>query len=397
MRLMPVKKFKKTENKKVKRIGIDARFYGPKRKGLGRYTQKLVDYLEEIDGGSEERIYYVFLKKDNFDLFQPKHKNFKKVVADYHWYTFAEQLAFPFILYKHKLDLVHFCHFNVPILYFKKFIVTIHDLILFHYPTQKNTTLNKYFYFLKLFAYRLTIKYAAKRGKKLIAVSEYTKQDIKKNLKTEDSRLEMIYEGCDWKCFLAKGDSQNILEKYGIIKPHLLYVGNAYPHKNLERLLLAFSRLGSEFKNILLVLVGADDFFYNRLKKFVKEKEIQNVVFVGYVSDEDLDILYKEAELYIFPSLYEGFGLPPLEALAKGAPVISSNKTSMPEILGDSVEYFDPKDANGLTNLIEKKIGLNEQEKSKEKEEIKNKITELLEKFDWKKQAEQTLEIYKKV
>ena len=162
------------------KIGIDARFYGPKGKGLGRYAQKLIEYLEQIDGNSE-RVYYVFLKKENFNQYVPRHENFKKVLADFNWYSFSEQFVFPFFLNKFNLDLMHFCHFNVPIFYRKKFVVTIHDLILFHYPTVRNTTLNRYYYFFKLLCYKWTIKSAARRADRVIAVSDFTKDDVIKN------------------------------------------------------------------------------------------------------------------------------------------------------------------------------------------------------------------------
>ena len=116
-------------------IGIDARFYGSIGKGLGRYTQKLIENLEKTD---QENRYVVFLRKENFDEYQPQNPNFKKVLADYRWYSFAEQLFFPRLLRKYNFDFVHFPHFNVPLLYRKKFIMTIHDLILIHFPTHRS-------------------------------------------------------------------------------------------------------------------------------------------------------------------------------------------------------------------------------------------------------------------
>ena len=132
-------------------IGIDARFFGSIGKGLGRYTQKLIENLEKISaqGGPAsgwDNQYFVFLRKENFDEYQPRNKNFQKVLADYQWYTFAEQIRMPLLLNKLKLDLVHFPHFNVPFFYRKKFVVTIHDLILLQFPTVRGTTLNPIFY-----------------------------------------------------------------------------------------------------------------------------------------------------------------------------------------------------------------------------------------------------------
>jgi len=146
---------KNKETKQVYRVGIDARFFGLENKGLGRYTKELVEQLDKINQKVATRDkqnillkYYIFLREDNFEDYQPKSENIYKVKADYQWYSWQEQLLFPFLLGKYNLDLMHFTHFNAPIFYRGKFIVTIHDLILFHYPTIKNTTLNKFFYFL---------------------------------------------------------------------------------------------------------------------------------------------------------------------------------------------------------------------------------------------------------
>lgn len=376
----------------MKKIGIDARFYGPTGKGLGRYAQKLVEYLEKVDGGNKKRQYVVFLRKDNFDLYEPQHKNFTKELADFRWYSFAEQIGFPIFLYLQKLDLVHFCHFNVPLLYRKQFVVTIHDLILFHYPTVKNTTLNKCFYFLKLFAYRSAIRSAAKRAKKIIAVSKFTKDDVVANLSVLAKKVEVTYEGCENQCFLNKKSDEDILKEYGIIKPYLLYVGNAYPHKNLERLVEVFDRIRKDRKELQLVLVGGRDFFYSRLEKFVQDGSFEGVIFPGYVPDAELDVLYKEAKLYVFPSLYEGFGLPPLEALAKNTAVVSSDRTSMPEILGDVVCYFDPEDLDSMKSAIINAFG-----KQHKKGIISKKIVNRLKKFSWRQMSKETLQVYREV
>lgn len=378
---------------KKKKIGIDARFYGPKGKGLGRYVQMLVKNLEEIDG-NKDCDYYIFLRKENFREYQPAASNFIKVVADYPWYSFSEQILLPAFLNKYELDLMHFTHFNVPILYRRRFVVTIHDLILFHYPTVKNTTLNKYYYYLKLFGYRNVINSAASRADKIIAVSEFTRQDVIKNLHIDENKVAVTYEGCP----ASRDDKQesgnfaHISEKYGIMKPYLLYVGNAYPHKNLERLCVAFKEIRAKHPDMNLVLVGGTDYFYRRLVQHIVREKIQGINVAGFVSDVDLDIIYQEALLYVFPSLYEGFGLPPLEALAKGTPVVSSSRTSMPEVLGEAVEYFDPEDVRSIVGVIERVISSERLQR-----EIVEKGKVRLRKFNWHDMAKNTLKIYQEV
>lgn len=172
------------------RIGIDARFYGPTGKGIGRYTQKLITHLEKLD---QENEYFIFLRRENFDLYKPKNSNFHKILADYKWYTFQEQIFFPLKLYKYHLDIVHFLHFNVPILYRSRFVLTIHDLIHRHLSRETSSLSFLVFYFKKL-AYFFVIKSAIKRAKKIIAVSLFTKDMIIKNYKIDYSKIIVIYE-----------------------------------------------------------------------------------------------------------------------------------------------------------------------------------------------------------
>jgi len=173
------------------RIGLDARFYGSSvGKGIGRYTQQLIVNLEKIDRQNE---YFVFLRRENFDLYQPQNKNFHKVLADYKWYSFEEQVHFLFKLYRLRLDLVHFLHFNIPIFYFKKFIVTIHDLI--HQKSSwKSSTLPLFRFYFKKLAYFIVIKSAIKRSKKIITVSNFSKQEIIKHYRVNPNKIFVIYE-----------------------------------------------------------------------------------------------------------------------------------------------------------------------------------------------------------
>ena len=374
------------------RIGIDARFFGIKQKGLGRYTQKLIENLEKIspEDGNE---YFVFLRKENFEEYQPKNSNFKKISADYRWYTLAEQIFFPWKLYRCNLDLMHFPHFNVPIFYFRKFLVTIHDLTLLHFPTVRNSTLHPIFYRMKFLAYRLAIWLAIKRAKKIITISQFTKQDIVKEYgKKTEKKIGVTYEACDDFCMVGFQQNEEILQKYGIIKSYLIYVGNAYPHKNLERLALAFAQVTKENQNFSLVLVGKDDYFYQRLRQLIGKERIENIIFLSDISDYELDILLHLSQAFVFPSLYEGFGLPPLEAMAKGVPVISSDHPCMREVLGESVYFFDGEDVPAMAEAM-KKIVADENLR----QELIRRGYERVGRYSWKKMAEETLEIYNKI
>ncbi|MEF3691667.1 MAG: glycosyltransferase family 1 protein [Candidatus Moraniibacteriota bacterium] len=372
------------------RIGIDARFYGSVGKGLGRYVQKLIENLEKID---KENQYFIFLRKENFNEFVPKNKNFKKVLADYRWYTFSEQINMPRILYRHKLDLVHFPHFNVPVFYRKKFIITIHDLILLHFPTLRATGLNPVFYGCKYLAYKLVIGSAIRRSKKVITVSNFSKEDILRNYSfLKQEKVGVTYEACDSLADENKEieNREDVLKKYDIIKPYLLYVGNAYPHKNLEGLLEAWKIFAEKELETRLVLVGKEDYFYRRLKEKIKDEKIARVVLAGFVKDADLIYIYRQASVYIFPSLYEGFGLPPLEAMSLGVPVISNSHGCMREVLGEAAYYFNGQDKNSIKEAIEKLL-----RDSVLRARLISRGHEKVREYSWAKMVDQTLEIYK--
>lgn len=372
------------------RIGIDARFWGPIGKGLGRYTQKLLENIGRLD---EENEYFVFLRKENFASFPDDIPNFHKVLADFHWYTLEEQIKFPRLLESFKLDLVHFPHFNVPIFYRGKFVVTIHDLILLHFPTVRNTTLNPLIYRIKFFFYKKVIKTALSRSERIITVSNFTKKDILAEFpEISGEKIIVTYESAENFCFIPSVSKEEILSRYGIIKPYLLYVGNAYPHKNLERLLSAFQRIKKNFSDLNLVLVGKRDYFYSRLESFARERGIAGVIFTGFVSDEDLDTVFKESLIYVWPSLYEGFGLPPLEAMAKGIPVLSSDEPCMREILEDGATYFDGRNVAD----IEKKAMELIRNEERRREKIEKGYAQAG-KYDWKKMGEETLRVYQEI
>ncbi len=368
------------------KIGIDARFFGSIGKGLGRYIQKLIENLEKVD---RENQYYVFLCRENWNEYQPRNPNFSKIMTDIPWYGFREQFWFPRILRKFKLDLVHFPHFNVPIFYKGKFVVTIHDLILFHYPTRRASTLSLFMYFFKKLAYKKTIKNAIQKSQKIITVSKYTQKDIIKYFYVPEKKIFVTYEAADVFNKPLQDTVKNILNRYGIIKPYLLYVGNAYPHKNLERLVLVFKEIIKKHPHLYLVLVGKEDYFYRRLKEFVSQNSVKKVIFADYVLDEHLPVVYRESLLYVFPSLYEGFGLPPLEAMTENVPVVSSQASCLPEILGDAAVYFDPKAETEMAEIIEKAIS-----DENLRQRLIEKGKERIRKFSWEKMARETREVY---
>lgn len=371
------------------RIGIDARLYGPKQGGLGRYIEQLIRHLEQTDEHNE---YVIFLRKDNWDEFKPTKPNFKKALANIPWYSWQEQILLPFIVKMKKLDLIHFPHWNVPLIYNKPFIVTIHDLIMYHYPRQEASTHGPLVYWFKDKVHHLVLRQAVKKAKQIIVPTEFTKQDIHQSLNVPLNKISVTHLAP----YTTKNQStkaDNILQKYNITKPFVLYVGVAYPHKNLHRLVQAWKIFTEKYgDNYQLVLVGKKNYFYNQLLDSDKAKQLNNLVYIDYLDDQLLAELYASASLYIFPSLYEGFGLPPLEAMTYGVPVASANTTCLPEILRDAAIYFDPENIEEMIRAIH--LGLHDQNL---RQRLKKAAQHILTKYSWEKTAQQTLRIYQSI
>ncbi len=378
------------------KIVIDARFYNPENRGLSCYTRHLVHGLEKID---QENEYFILLRDKDYATLEFHNPNFSKIRAEAHWYTVKEQFALPYLLKKIKPDLTHFPHFNVPLTFKGKFVTTIHDLILLKYPTKKATTLNKFSYFLKEKGYLLTINHAVKKSTKVIAVSSGTARDILESFPGLDkNKIALIGEGAGesnektilkYANFPTKKKRTHLKKKFNIQGKFILYLGGAYPHKNLERLVLAFKKANP--KNISLVLGGGNDYFFKRLKNFVTDKQIKNIIFPGFLrSKKDLEFLYSQAEFCIFPSLYEGFGLPPLEAIKRNKKVLCSRNTVFPEILGKGALYFDGLSVSDIAKKISREL------KNPDCITIETR-KEILARHSWDKMCRAILDLYKKV
>lgn len=375
------------------RIGIDARFYGSLGKGLGRYTEKLITGLSEIDRDNE---YFIFLREDNFAEYRPASANFHPVLVNLHWYSWGEQIRFPWLLSRYRLDLMHFPHFNVPLLYRHPFVVTIHDLILFNFPTVKASELPPLLYWFKYVAYRLVIASAIRRAKTVLTVSAFTKRDIETSFPAARAKIVVAPEAADPVCHVvAPAECALFLRSMHLIgnegddldhlKPFVLYVGNAYPHKNLGLML----DMAEDFPTLSFVLVGKEDYFYRDVRQKSIERGLANVIFTGFVSDRELSVLYRTASVYFFPSLYEGFGLPALEACLYGLPVLAASRGSLPEVLGPAARYFDPTDRTACRQALSHLL-----DDSAERERLVRAGHERVQGFHWKHLVEQTHTLY---
>lgn len=376
------------------RIGIDARLWN--ETGVGRYIRNLVLELAKID---KKNSYVVFVTPQamHSDIFASieNTKNWKLVVSDIRWHTVEEQLLFYKVLETEALDLVHFPYFSIPILYNKPYVFTIHDLIINHFPTGKASKLPLPLYYMKRLGYQMVLKQAAKNAKKIITVSEATKEEILDHLSVKKEKVVITYEGIEPVLQRAKTPPVRIEKLLNIalgekIPQYFLYVGNAYPHKNVERLVDAFALTLASYPQAKLVMVGQKNFFYDRLEEKVRSLKLENaVIFTGGVSDLQLKALYENAHALVLPSLMEGFGLPGLEAMQLECLVLASDIPVFKEIYEDAAVFFDPLDITQIDATMQKV--LKEQQKFKK---YKQNGLAISQKYSWKKMAQQTLEIY---
>ncbi|MBU1039222.1 glycosyltransferase family 4 protein [Patescibacteria group bacterium] len=327
------------------RLAIDARLFGPRQhRGLGRYLSNLINQLAKQDKLND---YFLLINPKNSEQPENLPSNFHLVKAPWPVYGLAEQFFLPRLIVKLKVDLVHYPHFNVPWLTPRPYLVTVHDLIIHHFPFSRTSSLPKFLYFIKLSVYYAVIKRAVSRAAQVLTVSHSTAQDLISHYPKIKSKIAVIY--------LAPTPSQPTDLQVGY--DYFLVVGAAYPHKNLERLILAYAAGNFANKNIKLLVVGREDFFTNRLKKLIKDKNLDSaVIFWGPASEGDLAALYSQATAYVLPSLWEGFGFGPLEALAYHKPVVVSALPVLKEILGQAPIYFNPQQVEDIKNKLQEAL-----------------------------------------
>ena len=357
-------------------IAIDARFLNS---GTGTYGVKLLDYLQQID---TTNTYSVIVKTKDADYWQPINPNFTIYPVDFPYYSFAEQLGFKAFLDKLAPDLVHFAMPQQPLLYRGKRVTTMHDMTLLNtYNSDKNWLV----FHLKQLVGHFVFKRVARISDHIIAISKNTKREYQAFTSIPDNKISVIYEAGE----VHKGD----LEPYDVpFKDFIMYVGQQPDYKNLRRLAEAHQLLLKKYPNLGLVFVGRMNEDTKRNKAHYDSLGSKNIHFTGYLPDPQRDWLFTKCKAYIFPSLMEGFGLPPLEAMAYGTPVVSSNASCLPEVLGEAAEYFNPKDIANMAAAIERVI-TNDQLRATMIERGHQQVA----KYSWEKMARETHDIYMKV
>ncbi len=357
------------------RIAIDAREL---RTSTGRYVERLIHYLQQIDKTND---YTVLLKPKDFDGWQPIGDNFNKVVCEYKEFTLGEQLGFFRQLRGLRADLVHFPMAQQPVLYRGKTVTSIMDLTTARF---RNPSKNPVIFSFKQLIYKWLVKRIARKSKKIIAISEFVKNDIAEYAQVSKDKITVTYLAAD----KINEPSQPLTRL--VDKQFIMYVGRPQPHKNLRRLIDAFAIIQKNHPNLYLVLAGKKDVLYLQHERYVKKKGLKNVYFTGFVSEGQLRWLYENTAAYIFPSLSEGFGLPGLEAMVHGAPVVSSNATCLPEIYGGAAVYFDPLDVNDMAVKIDEVL-----DDKKMRQKLIEAGKKQAGKYSWQRMAEQTLQVYK--
>jgi glycosyltransferase involved in cell wall biosynthesis len=374
------------------RIGIDARIWGSAAgRGVGRYVQSLVENLEKIDRKNQ---YFIFLREKGFNSYQPKNRSFYKVLADVPWYSAKEQIAMPSIFASSNLDLLHIPHFNVPFLYSKKMVVTIHDLTMLKFGGRETSTLPAPIFLAKRAGLRFILQDAVQRAAAVITPSQFVKNDVGKTFGIPAKKIFVTYEAGN---LFGKGrvdrerEIENVLGKYRITKPYFLYVGAFYPHKNVDRLVEAVKILNEKLKKpAQLVLTGGKDAFLERVVRHaLAGGALRYISLTDHVTDADLIDLYLEAEAYVQPSLSEGFGVQTVEAMGLGVPVIQSNASCLPEIAKEAALYFDPNNPQDMAEKMAKLLT-----SGKLKAKLIQAGLKRSKEFSWERMAKETLKVY---
>jgi glycosyltransferase involved in cell wall biosynthesis len=361
-------------------IVIDGRMLG--WTGIGRYTHALLRELQHIDHDND---YLVLLRSEDYESWNPTSPRFRARRVDIAPYSASEQFRLGRILDEINPDLVHFTHFCQPVRYSGRFVVTVHDLTLLDFSTARGRGLTSAKYAIRRRAMRSVLKHGVRSAVTVMTPSRFTASRVKERFGIDESRLVVISEAAS----RVHEGSPVPYEGLAGGQPFVLYVGNAYPYKNLKTLVEAFESL--RLRDHHLVLVGPPNRFYDDLQRFVRELRVPNIVITGFVPGEQLGWLYDNARAFAFPSRSEGFGLPGLEAMAHGLPVVAANATSLPEVYRDAAVYFDPTDTKDLAGCLGAVLG-----DADLRARLIRSGHEHVRRFSWRITATRTLDVYRR-
>ncbi|MBN1994817.1 MAG: glycosyltransferase family 4 protein [Anaerolineae bacterium] len=366
------------------RIGIDARLVFYNRAGIGQYIIRLIEALASLEP-KDDRFILLQSRKDKSSIIHSNGFERKSVWTPSH--NRFEQTGLRFEISRLGLDLLHSPDFIPPFKRKCKSVITIHDLAFLLYP---------HFLTKESARYYGQIDHAWRNTDHIIAVSEATKQDSINMLGVPEKKITVIHEAANpiYRP-MSKAEAQQVAEeKYKLNRNFILFVSTIEPRKNLPGLLQAFRRLRDEYKrDEILALAGVKGWLWEEVYETVDKLNLKkHVAFLGRVPSNDLVYLYSAANLFVHPSFYEGFGLTPLEAMKCGTPVIVSNTSALPEVVGDAALMVDPHDIDGLTVTMWR--ALTEEEL---RQDLIQKGFKRAQKFSWQETAKKTLEVYHKI
>jgi glycosyltransferase involved in cell wall biosynthesis len=368
------------------RIAIDAHSVGAKLGGNESYAINLIEALAQIDSVNNYTLYVTTAAAR--DRFHQRWPNFKVHTTLPHTPLIRIPLTLSAELRKHPVDVLH-VQFTAPPFCPCPVVVSIHDLSFEHLP---QTFLRR-----SRTQLRLTVRHSARRAERILTLSEHTRRDVIDTYKIAPEKVTAIplAAPAHFGPVVDDKELQRVRHTYGIDRDYVLSVGSIQPRKNLVRLINAYALLrraqGNSFPK--LVIVGKKGWLYDETLRALEESGVEDsVVLTGYVPESDLPALYSGALCFVYPSYFEGFGLPPLEAMKCGAPVIAGNATSLPEVVGDAGLKVDPFNVSAIAGAIGELIS-----NSNLRKELSVKGQERAEMFDWQNTARQTLTVYEQV
>jgi glycosyltransferase involved in cell wall biosynthesis len=366
------------------RIGFDFRMGGSVNAGIGRYSFELLTAMLHQNTSDEFVVFYHSQNNNPDDIAELKKLGVELVKTNIRHYSFGEQLMLPRILNKYDLDLVHFPNFNVPIWYRRPFVVTIHDMVHHKISGHKKSRIWKFY------LYQYIIKKAAENAKRIITVTETSKTEVVSYLGVDPDKVTVIYEAPATHD-VPPVDIAKVKEKYLLSRPYFLFVGTMERKKNVPMLSKAFDIFLTKYKfDMDLVIAGKVDPHYPEVKDQVMDIGHRNrLVLTGFIEDSDQAALYQGAYAFITASLHEGFGLPGLEAMRYGLPVLASNTPVFNEVYDNGAIYFDPLDPEDIAEHM-KLVAQDQQFHA----QMQQKSVARAVMFDWADTAKQTLAIY---
>jgi len=326
------------------RVAIDARKLHDF--GIGTYVRNVLRELARVDDGNT---YVLLCGPADADGLRAQCPRFETLIERAGNYSVREQVTVPLDLWRARADVFHAPHYVVSPLTPRPYVVTIHDCIHLRFPQYLPSRAAHVYA-------RAMMTVAARRAAKILTVSMASKEDILHYLGVEAGKVEVIYNGLDERLATAPSPEavDRVRDRFMLRSPFVLYAGNIKPHKNVDRLIEAYALLRQHGRDDLkLLIIGEEISRFPHLRRLVHRHQLHGQVrFFGYVPDATLAVLYRLASVFVFPSLYEGFGLPPLEAMAAGAPVVTSNVSSLPEVVDDAALLIDPLDPEAIAGAI---------------------------------------------